>query len=138
MSKSGQCSGGVKHRYRHFRKYRSDNSSFLQRTSALPHQPNPNTSHETYLAERKQDPQKESRRLIQCLLQSIIQMNIQFPSVHLHILPHSIKEDTFQKDSDFIRFQIRDKDLCTGIRCVRGPFGRLGQCDELSPVWKRR
>jgi hypothetical protein len=63
-------------------------------------------------------------------------MNIQFPGVHLHILPDPIEQYTLEEDSYFVRLEIRDKDLCAGIRSVRGPFGRFGKCDQLSPVWE--
>jgi hypothetical protein len=89
---------------------------------------------ETYLAKGKEDAKEEGGRLIQCLFQGIIQVNIQFPSVHLHILPDSIKQNTLEKNPDFIGFQVGNKDFGTGIRCVWGPFCRFGQCDELSPV----
>jgi len=42
-------------------------------------------------------------------------MNIQFPSVHLHILPDPIEQDALQKYPDFIGFEIRDKDLGTCV-----------------------
>ena len=83
----------------------------------------------TYLAKREQDSKEESGRLIQRFPQSIIQMNVQFPSVHLHILPNPIEKDSFQKDPDLVRFEIRDEDLCTSERCVRGPFCGFGESD---------
>jgi len=92
----------------------------------------------THLAEREQDTLEERCRLIQRLLERLVQVHVQFAHVLPHVFSDIVEQNTLQEHSHFCRFQIRHKNLGTGERRMRRPFGRLSKRQELRPMRQRR
>jgi hypothetical protein len=91
----------------------------------------------THLTKREEDSLEECSRLVQTLLESFVQLNVELPGVLTHVLSTLLQQDTLQVDSDFCWLQVGDEDSGACKGSVRCPFGGFCQGENLSPVRQR-
>jgi hypothetical protein len=81
-----------------------------------------------HLAKREQNPFEERSRLVQPLLQRIVQMHIQLPAMLSNVLSDIGQHDALEEYARLLRLEVRDEDFSRDERGLGRPV--LGRCER--------